>query len=396
MGDIDYAHPDFLAVVDADSQSATYGDVLETVTVGLHESLPHHTEYEMPGAGQLLFANAHHAEKVLLFDFTDPVHPTIARVLDPTPPFRFPHDMVRLPNGNVLIGFLRSDGPSPAPADSLVPGGHGGLVEVTERGELVRKASAADASIQEPIRPYTFAMLPEIDRLLVTSAPMMEQHSADVVQIWTLSQLALQKTLPLPPALLPSGEALKTRRTAEGEPVPTGHVYPFEPRVMPDGSVLLNAYGCGFYRVTDLASDNPVIENVYTIEVSQDAGLGACGIPIYTGNYWVMTVGAEHLLITLDVSDPAAPREVARLETGADFAPHWLAKDPSSNRLIVGAENGGENRMLMARIDLQTGALSWDERLRARQGLPGIDFRRTKWPHGETGEAFGHAALFGR
>jgi hypothetical protein len=109
-----------------------------------------------------------------------------------------------------------------------------------------------------------------------------------------------------------------------------------------------------------------------------------------------MPVGAENAVVTLDVSDPAHPREVARLDTGDDFAPHWMAKDPRSNRLILGAENGGENRMLMLRIDPATGALHWDERLRAKNGIPGIDFRRTTWPHGESGEAFGHAALFQR
>lgn len=396
MGDLDHADPDFLAVVDADSMSSAYGSVIETVPVGLHESLPHHTEYEMPPSGELLFTNAHHAEKVLLFDFTNPRSPAIARSLDAVPPFRYPHDIVRLPNGNLLVGFLRSEGPSPHPSDSLLPGGHGGLVEVTPQGDFVRSASAAVPGLENPVRPYSFAILPEIDRLVVTSAPMMEDYSADVVQIWRLSDLTLLETLAVPPAVLANGDTLRTLRRSTGELVASGHFYPFEPRVMPDGSVLLNAFGCGFYRLTALDTDTPSIANVYTIEVADSVSLGACGIPVHTGNFWVMTVGAEHMLLTLDVSDPAAPREVARLETGPDFAPHWLAKDPRSNRLIVGAENGGENRMLIVRLDERSGALSWDERLRAVQGLPGIDFRRNAWPHGETGEAFGHAALFQR
>jgi hypothetical protein len=396
MGDVDHADPDFFAVIDADTTSDRYGDVVATTTVPLHESLPHHTEYEMPAAGELLFANAHHAEKVLLIDFADPLHPSVTKMLDPVPPFRFPHDMTRLPNGNVLIGYLRSEGPSPQPSDSTMPGGHGGLAEVTARGEPIRSASAAAAGIDEPIRPYAFAMLPDIDRLVVTSAPMMESNSADVVQIWSLSELALLHTMRLPPALLENGEVMRTMRRSTGELAPSGDIYPFEPRLMPDGSVLLNAFGCGFYRLTHMDSDEPVIENVHTIEIEPSSGVGACGIPVVTGSFWVMPVGAENAVVTLDVSDPAHPREVARLDTGDDFAPHWMAKDPRSNRLILGAENGGENRMLMLRIDPATGALHWDERLRAKNGIPGIDFRRTTWPHGESGEAFGHAALFQR
>jgi hypothetical protein len=50
--------------------------------------------------------------------------------------------------------------------------------------------------------------------------------------------------------------------------------------------------------------------------------------------------------------------------------------------------------MLMAHVDARTGRLRWDESLRAEDGSLGISFRRERWPHGATGEAFGHAALF--
>ncbi len=207
MGDIDEQDSDFLAVVDADPESDTYGDVLTTQTVDLYGSLPHHTEYELPPPGALLFMNAYLAEKVLLFDIDDPIRPRLARMLDPIPPYRFPHDMLRLPNGNVLIGFLRSEGPSPLADDPLVPGGHGGIVEVTPDGEVVRAASADDGVSDIPIRPYSFAMLPDIDRMVLTSAPMGLIFSADVVQVWRLSTLELLRTLPVLPALLPDGPA---------------------------------------------------------------------------------------------------------------------------------------------------------------------------------------------
>ena len=237
----------------------------------------------MPPPGELLFANAHRAEKVLLFDFDDPARPRLARMLDPVPPYRFPHDMVRLPNGNVLIGFLRSEGPSPVTDDPTSPGNHGGIVEVTSDGDVVRAVSADDGETEIPIRPYSFAMLPDIDRMVLTSAPMVEPFSADVVQVWRLSTLELLHTLPVPPALLPDGEPLLTREY--GDLAPSGHRLPFEPRVMPDGSVLLNAFGCGFYRVTDIETE-PKVENVYTIEVPQDVDLGACGIPVVVGPFW--------------------------------------------------------------------------------------------------------------
>jgi hypothetical protein len=142
---------------------------------------------------------------------------------------------------------------------------------------------------------------------------------------------------------------------------------------MSDGSVLLNAYGCGFYRVTQIDSDAPRLEHVYTIEVPSSADLGGCGIPVVAGDYWMMTVGAASMLVTLDISDPSQPREVSRLPTEDGFAPHWLAKDPGSNRLIVGAENeiGGGDRMLMVIFD------HWRAQLgRSTAGEAGVSWNR--------------------
>ena len=236
------------------------------------------------------------------------------------------------------------------------------------------------------MRAYAFAVLPRIDRFVVTSAPMMEDHSADVIQVWRLSDLTLLRTLTVPPA-----------RLADGRVLPMGHSYPFEPRVMPDGSVLLSTYGCGFYRVTDIGG-NPEVHNVYTIDIPVarvPAGRhAACGVPVLAGHYWVMSVGKMNMLVTLDIADPEHPREITRLLADSTFRPHWMAKDPGSDRIIVGAENGGENRMLMAHLDVATGRLSWEESFRSSSSTLGVSFVRKTWPHGETGEAFGHAALF--
>ena len=381
-GDKDEQDSDFLAVVDIEPASPTYGQVVTTEPVAMKGTLPHHLEYQLPDSTQLLFANGHHHEQIFLFNTVDAAHPRLVRQLPPFAPYRFPHDMVRLPNGHVLIGFLRSDGPSPLAGDSTSPGGHGGIAEVDSSGALVRSASAADSTVTVPIRPYSFASLPAIDRLLVTSAPMMEDTSADVIQMWRFSDLTLLGTTQVPAAAL-----------ADGTPLPKGHRMPFEPRVMPDGSILFNAYGCGLYRVTALEEAHPVIANVYSFKVPPE-DLGSCGIPLVVGNYWLMAVGASHTVIALDVRDPAHPVEASRLVADTVFRPHWLAKDPRSDRFIVGAENGGENRMLMARVDSTTGRLSWDQSLKAPDGQLGITFQREQWPHGRTGEAFGHAALF--
>ena len=388
-GDKDEKDSDFLAVVDIRQNSPSYGQVIATEPVGMSGTLPHHLEYALPGAGELLYANGHHHEMIFLFDVSRAERPRLAGRAQGVPPLRYPHDFARLPNGNVLVGFLRSDGASPIAADTLRPGNHGGIAEFTKDGRLIRWASAAagaSADQGRPVRPYAFALPPGTDRVVVTSAAMMENYNADVVQIYRLSDFALLTTLRVPPARLPNADVLSA-----------GHELPFGPRLMPDGSVLLNAYGCGFYRVSDIATD-PKIENVYTLDIPADrvppGRTAACGVPIVVGKYWIMPVGRLNMVLVLDVSNPARPIEVSRLLADSTFRPHWSARDPGSDRVIIGAENGGESRMLMARFDATNGKLTWDPSLSSSNGALGLSFVRTTWPHGATGEAFGHAAVF--
>lgn len=364
-GDRDGDGPDFLAVFDVRPASPTYGRLLSTAPVGERHTHPHHMEYELPREGELLFMSGYGAEKIFLVDFSAPDRPTVARTLAAAPGFRWPHDLARLPNGNVLVSYLGTDN---APADD------GGLVEYGPRGDVLRSAHSADTAARGQVRTYAMAVLAAHDRLLTTSAPMHQDSTADVVQIWELSTLRLLRTLRLPDG-----------------PAPHLKQLPFEPRVMADGrTVLLNTFGCGFYVVTGVETSAPEARYVSAIADR----FADCGVPVVVGRHWVMTVGKRSELVAFDVSDPARPREVSRLAADSSFRPHWLARDPGSDRLVVGGENGGEERMLLARLDTAAGRLAWDTTLRGPDGALGISFVREEWPHGRTGPAFAHAALF--
>ncbi len=375
-GDGDEKDEDFLAVADLSAG----GKIIATQPVGLKASMPHHMEYWLPPGGELLFMNAHHHEQTLLVDFSNPVAPRIVRRLQPPNPYRYTHDYWRLPNGHRLIGFLRSNGPSPVAGDEDNPGNHGGIAEYTASGEFIRSASAAVPGYPQPLRPYAFAPLLSHDRLVTTSATMMETNSADAVQIWRFSDLKLLHTLPVPKADHENADRI-----------------PFEPRVMRDGSVLINAYGCGFYRLTGVAGDAPRLDHLMTFAADEadPKNRGACGIPVVDGRWWIMPVGKAHRIVTLDIADPAKPRQVSQFATPMDFRPHWMAKDPHSNRIVVGAELGGEQGMLILRIDERTGALRPDEGIKSADGRVGyLDLSLQEWPHGATGPAWAHAALF--
>jgi hypothetical protein len=387
-GDRDAKDDDFFAVVDLRSNSKTFGKVVATTPIGMRASLPHHMEYQLPPAGELLFANAHHHEATFLVDVSNPLKLVIERTLEPPPPFRFGHDFARMPNGHLLLGYLRSEGASPTPGDSLVPGGHGGLAEFSAHGDLIRSASAAVRSSAEPIRTYAIVPMLDIDRIVTTSAPMMEDHVADVVQVWRYSDLTLLHTIQVPDG-----------RRADGSSLAGAARFPFGPRRLRDGSIMLNSYGCGFYRLTNIASDKPTLVNTYTIQVPEPATAGdvrgACSIPVIVGNYWIMPVGRAHTVVVLDISDPAKPKEGSRLDTPADFNPHWLAKDPRSERLVLGAELGGEQGMFILDFNSSTGQLRFDPDIPSPAGKVGyVDLTQQDWPHGSSGPAWGHAALF--
>ena len=387
-GDQDEADSDFLAVIDLRPDSPDLGRAIATTPIGMKASMPHHMEYTMPPDGELLFMNAHQHELTMLVDVSDSRAPRVVKTLEPPAPLRYPHDYSRTPRGTRLVGFLRSEGESPDPAETAMPGDHGGIAEYTADGTLLRTASAETASSSRPIRPYAFALLADIDRLVVTSAPMMEASWADVVQVYRYSDFTLLKTIDLPPGRLADGRQIEGSQRAG-----------FGPRVLPDGSVFFNAYGCAFYRLSDIGSDSPRLDTVLTLETPEaPPGVGqirgSCGIPVVFEDYWLMPVGQLHAVIVLNISNPATPREVFRLRTPETFNPHWLARDPHSNRLVLGAELGGEEGFYLLRFDAEAGRLSFDPAVEGEGQTGYLSLRNQSWPHGSTGPAWGHAALF--
>src|SRR5579864_4063625 len=76
-GDEAHKGNDFLAVIDADPASASYGHLVTTVATDQQTMMVHHTEYTMPASG-MLFANDHFAGRTFIFDVRDPLHPKVA------------------------------------------------------------------------------------------------------------------------------------------------------------------------------------------------------------------------------------------------------------------------------------------------------------------------------
>ena len=384
-GDDDEKDSDFLVVIDAQPSSPTFGEIVATLPVGVKATSPHHTEYEFP-VGSILFANGWGAGRTFIIDLNNPRKPRLAGQFTQTPDYGFPHSFARLPNGNVLATFqVKSKGYEPP----------GGLVELTARGEVVRASSADVPGIENKklLWPYSLTVLPQIDRVVSTSTEMglpgwaspqshgtpKHEHTltdTNLIQIWSLKDLRLLATIPLPPS--PNGKA---------------QLNPAEPRLLPDGTLYVNTFNCGLYRVVGLDGSDPKAEFVYSFP-----GAGTkfeCAVPVVLGKFWIQTDPSLPGLIALDVSNPAKPVEVSRLIFDKRFEKtHWVAADRSAARVVVTGNN--RSWVLIANVDMKTGKLTLDESFRGKGAdHPGIDFDRPSWPHGTTGKGVVHGALFG-
>lgn len=369
-GDDDEKDSDFLAVIDADPNSKSYGAVVATAPTGFKATMPHHTEYETP-PGTTLFADGWKSSHSFVLDVSNPLRPRVAEDFTRAGQYSYPHSFARIHGGHVLATF-QSIGDKYAPP--------GGLVELDGKGRLVRATPSATPDIPTAINwPYSLAVAPGIDRVVTTSTDMgmgPDWKSPDThhVQLWSLSGLKLLASVDLPDS-------------DHGK----HNILPAEPRFLADGSALVNTFSCGLYRIGGLTSGKPTATLVHVFP-NGPTPHDMCSVPLVYGKYWIQTVGNINGLVVLDTSNPGHPIEISRISLSQDLhMPHWIAADRHSGRIVVTA--GRDSWLAMLKFDEGTGRLSIDE---AFGNHGSIQFDRPSWPHGATGKALVHGAVFSR
>ena len=366
----DKSQPDFLAVLDVTERDGRYGRLVTTLPVPGRGNGPHHTEHEMP-ADRQLFANGFESGQSFVFELTDPAMPRIVRQFGDVDGYSHPHSFLRLPNGNVLATFQMRHDPESGAVRT------GGIVEMTPGGEAVRSSSADGAGIDPGQRVYSGQVVPAFDRLVTTTTDMHGESAASRnLQLWRLSDLALLRTFPLPDG--PAGnEGLLTA----------------EPRLMPDGkTVLVSTFSCGLYLMEGLDGDSPSARLVASFPRKPDT---FCAIPVISGHYYLVTVPAWSAVVSLDISDPSAPKEVSRLTLAPEDVPHWIAISPDQRRVVVTGYKALQHRALIARFDPASGKLTIDERFREEGSTePGFRLDNKSWPHGGNSKGIPHGAVF--
>jgi hypothetical protein len=393
-GDKERKASDFLGVIDANPASSKYGAVVASIPVGESGTFPHHTEQDMPASGHLL-ANGFGAGKTWLFDLSEPSAPKILTSFGGKAEFTHPHSYVRLANGEVLATFqyaqaqaVSSEHDHGSPASTV--GGKatgdkppkpapltGGLVWMTERGDVVRSASASDPG-NPYLYPYHVLPLPAIDRAISTTTDMDDGNkpaTSEWIQLWRLSDLKLLKTFALAPG--PRGDE---------------HKFTGELRLLPDGkSVYVHTFSCGLYLIRDIETDQP--RSTFVKSFTGDS----CGVPVLAAHFWLQPVPNEHALVSIDVSDAERPREVSRVTFGDDEGPHWASLDISGRRVVVNSAGSKPNRLYIVDVDPATGKLEIDGRFKdANATGPGVSLTGKAWPHGFKGEAKPHGTVFSR
>jgi hypothetical protein len=362
---------DFLAVIDADPGSTTYGRLVTTVATDQPTKLVHHTEYTMPASG-MLFANDHFAGRTFILDVRDPLHPKVATSFTDMDGYMHPHSFLRLPNGHVLGSFQHAhDGQAGSEVATT-----GGLVEIDDTGKVVRSASSADPAFPGALlTPYSLVVVPERDRVVSTNSSMHLDsilHGA-TYQVWRLSDLKLLKT-----AYVGVGDNHYS------------HIGPQEPRLGPDGAIYVESLACGLQRITGFDTDEPRAQLVYTFPGSW------CGVPTIVEHYLVEGSLSAHALVVLDIANGAKPVEVSRLKLGDTYFPHWTAWDPKTQRLVVTSGRTPADRLYLVKMDPKTGALSLDETFRDADGKVGFNLVDREWPHGWKGSGLPHGVVFSK
>ncbi|MBI3526429.1 MAG: beta-propeller fold lactonase family protein [Betaproteobacteria bacterium] len=145
--------PDFLAVIDVNLASPTYGQIIKKVKVGSSGNEAHHIGFTDDRTK--IWAASLNTSRLFIFDVgTDPANPKLIRTIDNVPGLTRlsgPHTPYAIP-GRILVSM--ASGPDGT--------GTGGIAEFTNDGEFIAGHNASN-------HPYETVIKPEFNRM-ITSA----------------------------------------------------------------------------------------------------------------------------------------------------------------------------------------------------------------------------------
>jgi 56kDa selenium binding protein (SBP56) len=314
-GDVFRQAPDFLAVVDFDEGSPTYGRVVGRVDLpapGESGNEPHHVGLSADGRvlalGGLLSILKGQPE-IFFFDVKHPRAPRFLGSADP-PHASITDEFYAIPGGGFLVTMM--GGPAGASP--------GRVVEFGPNLDLVAEHPAAPPA--EGFNPHGISVRPERN-LMVTSdfvCPSTTLHAAHheltfrgSVRVWNLRQRTIVRTVLLP--------------------TPSGSI---DVQLIP-GDRRERAFTAG---MTD--------DKLYLIDTRKGTAKAVFDFGTINSGGWPqlfrLSRDGKRLFITmhmagkvamLDISDPNRPQLLDVLDLGAGSGPHYLALTADEKRLVI-------------------------------------------------------------
>ncbi len=205
--DADAKDNDFLAVIDVNLASPTYGRLLGQMDLGSAGNEPHHMGFSDDRTR--IWAGTLFGKQLFIIDVaTDPARPKIVKTIDDITAvtgLHGPHTYYALP-GRMLLTFLSS-------ADGNPPGG---LAEFTNDGQLIRVWKNPGSA------PYAYdvAVKPDLNRMITSSftpyrnyrKPLAEWDMKDggnTLLVWDFKERKVLQTLTTDPVPLEVRWSLK-------------------------------------------------------------------------------------------------------------------------------------------------------------------------------------------
>jgi len=328
-GDQAHQAPDFVAVVDFDPDSPTYGGVLRTVPLprflgaGAVGNEPHHVGLSADGRtlalGGLL-SILRGQDQVFFFDVSNPSRPQFIRSDNPSRYASVTDEFHALRHGGFLATFM--GGPNGAQP--------GRVIEYDAHQNFV--AAWPVTPPDDGFNPHGIA-LDETDNVMVTSdfiCPLLtlHVHGGDSVllrgsiRVWDLARRAITRTIIVGDRARPAG-------TIDVQLIPHDRRHRAFTAGMADNQLYLIDSGHGtatpVFDFSSFAIPNaPIWPQL--LRITRD------GERLFISlNY----AGVAGRIVMFDIAHPEAPKVVSVVDLGAGAGPHYLQLTRDERRLVV-------------------------------------------------------------
>ena len=320
----DKAHKaaDFIAVIDFDRDSSTYGTVLRTVPLpepNASNNEPHHLGLSQDGRtlalGGLLSV-LKGQDEVFFFDVSTPRHPSFIRSDNP-PQSSITDEFAPLSNNGFLVTFMGG-------ANGAQPGR---VAEYDANSKLVQEWPLEPPP--DGFNPHGIS-IDEAHNLMVTSdfiCPLNTLHvhdgdRADIrgsVRVWDLAQRAITKTIIV-------GDPTKPAGTMEVQLIPRDK--------------RLRAFTAGMADNTLYLIDTQQGTSTAVFDFGAFSTPNASAMPQLLrmnreGTRLFVTLNGAGKVLMFNIARPEQPRLMSVVDLGPDSGPHYLRLTSDEQRLVV-------------------------------------------------------------